>query len=295
VWGTTDGANIYAVGHGGTILHFNGANWSALYSGTIENLFGIWGSGANEFYVVGSKGTILRKDGLAWPLMTSATTQDLSDVWGSAPDLVFAVGNGGTILSYDGHSWTAMASGTVLNLNAVWGSSASDIYAAGVNGTLLYYDGSSWAPISLDTTQNLIGIWGSSPSDVFVVSDRGGIFHFDGQSWTVQREPGEFGQAAVDLEFHNQNPDIVYAGTFDAGVYVSPNQAGRWLNLGKPDHKLFAISIGSVYAATQAGLLQCTGTGVIAGRLHHAVTQKEIDGATVYNDLGVTTRSVNGE
>ena len=169
------------------------------------------------------------------------------------------------------------------------------MYASGVGGTLLHFDGTSWAPIGLGITENLTGIWGSSSADVFVVNDLGGILHFDGQSWTVQREAGERGQAVVDLEFHNQNPDIVYAGTFNSGVYISPNKTGRWLNLGKPGHNVFAISIGSVYAATQAGLLQCTGTGVIAGRLHHAVTQKEIDGATVYNDLGVTTRSVNGE
>ena len=295
VWGATDGVNVYAVGYDGTILHFNGATWSALGSGTTENLFGIWGSEANEFYIVGSKGTVLRIDGLSWSLMTSGTTQDLSDVWGSAPDRIFAVGDAGTILFYDGQLWTAMASGTELDLNAVWGSSATDVYASGVSGTLLHYDGASWTPISLGTTQNLSDIWGRSSADVFVVNDLGGILHFDGQSWTVQREEGERGQAVVDLEFHNQNPDIVYAGTFDSGVYVSPDQAGRWLNLGKPGHKLFAISIGSVYAATQAGLLQCTGTGVIAGRLHHAVTQEEIDGAIVYNDLGVTTRSVNGE
>jgi photosystem II stability/assembly factor-like uncharacterized protein/long-subunit fatty acid transport protein len=295
VWGTTDGENVYAVGYSGTILHFNGASWSALDSGTTENLFGIWGSEANELFVVGSKGTVLRNDGRLWSSMASGTTQDLTAVWGTAPDQVFAVGNGGTILFYNGRSWTSMASGTAYGLNAVWGSSATEVYASGVSGTLLHYDGVNWEPISLGTTENLIAIWGSSSADVFVVSDRGGILNFDGQNWVVQREPGELGQAVVDLEFHNQNPDIVYAGTFDSGVYVSPNQAGHWLNLGKPGHNVFAISIGSVYAATQAGLLQCTGTGVIAGRLHHAITQEEIDGAIVYNDLGVKTRSVKGE
>jgi photosystem II stability/assembly factor-like uncharacterized protein/long-subunit fatty acid transport protein len=295
VWGTTDGANVYAVGYGGTILYFNGVTWSSLDSGTTENLFGIWGSTANDLFVVGDKGTVLRNDGSGWALMSSGTSQDLHGVWGTAPDKVFAVGDNGTIIFYDGGSWTPMSSGTTVFLDDVWGSSTTDVYAVGERGTLLHYNGISWEPITVDTNQPLSGIWGSSSADVFVVSDRGGILNFNGQNWTLQREFRENNQAVVDLEFHSQNPDIVYAGTYDQGVYVSPNKAGHWLNLGNPGHTVFAISIGSLYAATQAGLLQCTGTGVIAGRLHDAVTQGEIDGATLYNDLGVKTRSIKGE
>ncbi|MFZ0242721.1 MAG: outer membrane protein transport protein, partial [Desulfobacterales bacterium] len=294
VWGT-GGADIYAAGFGGTILHFDGISWNAMDSGTTEILYGIWGAAADAFFAVGEKGTILRCDGRSWSPMTSGTTEYLDAVWGAAPDRIFAVGGGGTILFYDGRSWTTMTSGTANGLAAVWGSSAADVYAAGERGTLLHFDGSRWTAISHGMKEKLQAIWGDSSSNVFVVGDNGGMLHFDGRSWRVLRAPGEIGQAVVDLEFHADNPDIVYAGTLNSGIFVSPNQAGRWLNLGKLEYKVFAISVGSVYAATQAGLLQCTGTGVIAGRLQNAGTREGIDGATVFTDLGVTTRSVNGE
>ena len=99
----------------------------------------------------------------------------------------------------------------------------------------------------------------------------------------------------TDLEFHRENTNVVYASTNAAGVYLSPNQAGNWLKLGTPEHNVFAISTSSLYAATQGGLLQCTGTGVIAGQVTDAPSQADINNATVFNDMGAKTISINGE
>ena len=101
--------------------------------------------------------------------------------------------------------------------------------------------------------------------------------------------------AVTDLEFHPENRNVIYASTNAAGVYISPNQARNWLNLGTPDYDVYAISTSSLYAATQGGLLQCTGTGVIAGEVKDALSGLGIDGATVFNDMGVRTLSINGE
>jgi photosystem II stability/assembly factor-like uncharacterized protein len=101
--------------------------------------------------------------------------------------------------------------------------------------------------------------------------------------------------AVTDLEFHRQDSNVVYASTLYRGVYISPNQAGDWLNIGTPEYDVLAISTSSLYAAAQGGLLQCTGTGVIAGKVTDALSQAGIHGATVFNDFGVNTISVNGE
>jgi len=58
VWGSSAN-DIFAVGSGGTILHYNGSNWSAMTSGTIQGLNAVWGSSANDIFAVGSGGTIL--------------------------------------------------------------------------------------------------------------------------------------------------------------------------------------------------------------------------------------------
>ena len=44
-------------------------------SGTIEYLYGVWGSNGDDVFAVGRNGTILRYDGSSWAYMTSGTTE----------------------------------------------------------------------------------------------------------------------------------------------------------------------------------------------------------------------------
>lgn len=101
--------------------------------------------------------------------------------------------------------------------------------------------------------------------------------------------------AVTDLEFHRANTNIVYASTNLAGVYLSPNQGGKWLNLGTPAYTVYAVSPASLFAATNGGLLQCTGTCVIAGEVMQEKSQKAIHNAMIFTDSGVRTISVDGE
>jgi hypothetical protein len=44
--------------------------------------------------------------------MSSGTIQNLYDIWGSSGSDVFVVGQAGTILHYDGSTWSPISSGT---------------------------------------------------------------------------------------------------------------------------------------------------------------------------------------
>jgi hypothetical protein len=68
VWGSSGAdsgpPDVYAVGWGGTILHYDGSSWSRMSSGTDRDLRGVWGSsgadsGPPDIYAVGWGGTIL--------------------------------------------------------------------------------------------------------------------------------------------------------------------------------------------------------------------------------------------
>ena len=295
IWGSSS-ASVFAVGARGTILHYDGNNWVSMNSGTTEYLQGIWGSSSASVFGVGASGTILHYDGNGWTPMASGTTAELWGVWGSASANVYAVGADGTILHYDGNGWTPMVSGTTMGLNSVWGDSPTDVYAVGEMASVFHFNGKEWFNIgAFGTKEWLQDIWGTSGTDVFVVGEFGSIRRYNGLQWTLNREPGAKGNAVTDLKFHRQNADIVYATTLDAGIYISPNQARKWLSLEAPEYSVFAISPGSLYAATQSGLWQCSGAGVIAGRLTDHVTRAGVHLATVFNDLGVKTLSVNGE
>ena len=295
IWGSSS-VSVFAVGAKGAVLHYNGNTWTAMNSGTTRDLEGIWGSSSSSVFAVGANGTILHYNGSAWAPMDSGTTEDLYDIWGDSSTSVFAVGNNGKILHHDGATWITMNSGTSLGLNAVWGTSSSDVFAAGEMASVFHFNGSGWSKIgAFGTREWLQDIWGVSGNEVFIVGEFGSIRRYNGFAWTLMQEPGARGNAVTDLEFHRENPDIVYASTLDAGIYLSPNQGEKWLSLDAPDFSVFAISAGSLFAASEGGLWQCTGTGVIAGQLVDSVTGENVHNAIVFNDLGVKTLSMNGE
>jgi hypothetical protein len=143
----------------------------------LTDIRSVWGNSTSDVFAVGYGSTILHYDGSTWTPTVSDATASLDGVWGSTGSDVFAVGYGGTILHYDGSSWTQMASGTGSWLQGVWGSSASDVFALGYGNTVLHYDGSSWKRSAIDLREppkgsicrSLSGIGGTHTGEGFIV------------------------------------------------------------------------------------------------------------------------------
>jgi hypothetical protein len=161
VWGSS-GTDVYAVGNvhvpGGSldravILHYDGAQWSQVFSESNLELRNVWGSSATDVYVTGN---------------TLVPSSDCDDC---------QMRGAGAIRHFDGSSWSAMASPIGSPLGAIWGSSPTDVYllaAFGVSGTVWHFDGASWTPINTGAN-GLFDIWGSSATDVFAVGENGTI------------------------------------------------------------------------------------------------------------------------
>jgi hypothetical protein len=47
-------------------MHFDGSLWTTQVSSTGADLMGIWGTGAKNIYAVGLGGTIIHFDGASW-------------------------------------------------------------------------------------------------------------------------------------------------------------------------------------------------------------------------------------
>ncbi len=99
--------------------------------------------------------------------------------------------------------------------------------------------------------------------------------------------------SVTDLEFHKVFKNIIYASTSNQGIFVS-DQAAHWLNLGTPEYDVNAIETSSLYAGTERGLVQLTGTGVVTGNVMDADSLSGINSATVFNDLGAKSITVDG-
>ena len=231
VWGSAWN-DVFAVGTGGTILHYNGAVWNTMASGTTDHLVGVWGSAWNDVFAVGTGGTILHYNGVAWGAMVSGTTSHLVGVWGSAWNDVFAVGQGGTILHYNGVAWGAMVSGTTNHLVGVWGSAWNDVFAVGQGGTILHYNGVAWGAMASGTTNGLWDVWGSAPNDVFAVGAGGIILHYNGVAWSTMASgatapAGTFLNLGIRDVFANQTtwnspvnyPVLIAAASYSGGSF----------------------------------------------------------------------------
>ena len=103
-----------------------------------NTLYDIWGSSGMDVFAIGASGTVIRYNGTNWSIMNSNTTNQLNGVWGSSSTNVFAVGAGGTILHFNGTNWSTMSGGTLNTLNGVWGSSSTDVFAVGAGGMILH-------------------------------------------------------------------------------------------------------------------------------------------------------------
>jgi hypothetical protein len=223
VWGSS-GNDVFAVGVTGTIVHYDGTNWSDMSVGG-NALFNLWGTGGNDVFAVGATGTILHYDGTNWSSMSSGTSNYLEGVWGTSGSDVFVAGWNGTILRYNGSSWSSMNSGVTDSFYGIWGSSGNDIFAVGDKGAILHYNGTNWSPMTSGTTESLFDVWGSSATDVFAVGWGGTVIHYDGTSWSSMNS-GMFssstciwGSSATDVFAVSSSSIFHYDGSKWASMY----------------------------------------------------------------------------
>jgi hypothetical protein len=127
IWGTaTD--DVWAVGQGGFLVHFDGVSWDTTAFPVAANAFySIWGASPAELWAVGDG--IIRYDGAAW---TSDEGHSCQEVWGYANDNVFATCWGNAFLRFDGATWQQLGGQPtgIARANGIWGTAASGIWFA---------------------------------------------------------------------------------------------------------------------------------------------------------------------
>src|SRR5207302_6280308 len=156
--------------------HFDGTSWTnaAMPPATYV---AIWGSATNDVWAVGQGGAVAHYDGATWTKKPSSTAQDLAAVWGAVANNVWAVGDG-VIIHWNGSAWSPTPGGDTAYLYAVWGTNTSTVWAAGAYGAIGKWNGTAWSgfygSITGDagwqsTNDSYVGIWGSSAKDVWAI------------------------------------------------------------------------------------------------------------------------------
>jgi hypothetical protein len=98
VWGR-DAGEVYAVGSNGVIVHWDGAEWSRMYSPVTRRLWGVFGT--TRVFAVGNGGNILWNVYQGFAPQVSGTIYPLLCGWDDPlTGFAFAGGDGGVILRY---------------------------------------------------------------------------------------------------------------------------------------------------------------------------------------------------
>ena len=90
--------DVWATIDKGPMLHYNGARFDAVDTGTTRSLSGAWFFGPDDGWAVGEEGRIFFWNGATWARLISGTNNDLNAVFGTSLRNLWAVGNGGTVL-----------------------------------------------------------------------------------------------------------------------------------------------------------------------------------------------------
>jgi hypothetical protein len=175
---------VFVVGESGTIIRFDGTEWSKMRSPTDVRLMDVWGSSPENVYAVGEAGTIIRFDGTQWQTVHRGNLDlALVAMTGFGPDQIFAVGDGGTILRFDGTVWSRAETGTGAAFFAVWGLDPDHVLAVGEAGLVLRWNGTCWERFFAGTESALYGVWGDSLDRIFLAGLAGTVIRFDGSRW----------------------------------------------------------------------------------------------------------------
>lgn len=210
IWGTS-AADIWAVGTGGAIAHYDGAKWSLTPSGTKQSLQAIWGSSRDDVWVTSTPGVILRGAlggaSPSWEIVsppladyatvTASRGKLVSTVWGWSKDDVLFGGEAFAPRAADPPQtqWRASDSGFVPisgcvrngscpTIRSIWGTGPSHIWAVGAAGHTRHASAideagaPEWTELDSQTTSELLSVWGAGGGEVWTVGALGTIRRF---------------------------------------------------------------------------------------------------------------------
>jgi len=107
-WGSPSTQRAY-------IGYWNGTNWQH-WQLEFETLKAIWGTSSSNMYAVGVQGEIIHFDGASWTSMPSGTDYLLNDIWGTSENDIYITGRNsatgeGILLKYDEGTWEKIYDG----------------------------------------------------------------------------------------------------------------------------------------------------------------------------------------
>jgi hypothetical protein len=263
VWGASDD-DVWAVGFGGALRHFDGQSWSFQPPLTRETLWGIHGSGPNDVWAVGERGARLHFDGTTWSSLPADTTGTLRAVAVLPGGEAWIVGSETPVWHLAGGVWdTTHTPPSGGSFGGVQAFAPNDVWVAN-GGAAQHWDGTKWTshPIDGGNNASLVAFEKTTDGDLYAYLDNHDrfwepLFKWDGTSFPAVKFPEALEVASIG------NFGTVGAGASDDVWMVTENgilrfDGAAWsiTQQGKigPARGLFFSSTGRAFGVGDAGL-----------------------------------------
>jgi hypothetical protein len=212
--GGTASDDVWAVGadrgRGPLVLHYDGARWTRVATGTRGDLWWVAPVAGGPTYVAGKDATILRYDGATFTRMATPglAAHTIYGLWAAAADDVWAVGSvagrAGFVWRYDGVAWRDVPVplavpavdefGDAVGFFKVWGGADGRPWVVGGRGAALRWDGTALVPAATPTTSTLFTVHQAGDLVVAVGGGTGGaLVERQGDGAFVDRTPAGAG------------------------------------------------------------------------------------------------------
>jgi photosystem II stability/assembly factor-like uncharacterized protein len=194
----------WAVGAGGTIIRWDGIQWSDVTDSTTVDLNSVFFVNAQDGWAVGEYGTIIQWNGTGWNRVSAPTNADLASLYMVNAEDGWAVGqtvqnvvSGNetwvwTIIHWNGSSWTNSTTPPEIgnNLLSVTMVDSVDGWAVGAGGSILRWNGTQWSvwtefPMPGSIFAGFYSVCLVNADDGWAVGDLGTVFHWDGRVWAA--------------------------------------------------------------------------------------------------------------
>jgi hypothetical protein len=228
VYGFADD-DVYAVGSGGSIAHYDGA-WSIVRTGA-GYLDGVWGACGEDVWA-GGNGLARRLDS-QWNDVTGLGDDPaIAEIWGSSPNDVWFSTYFDGLVHFDGEILD-MRGFVFPPYYAITGSGPRDVWFGGAFGRMLHYDGLGFVDFGCGVLGNWNSVWGSSATDIWAVGEGGRLAHSNGGEWRLSTgivvgSIDIFGVAANDIYTVGPNTVVQYDGQWSALPGVP---SGMWSDI----------------------------------------------------------------
>ncbi|HET6149310.1 MAG TPA: hypothetical protein VFH68_17365 [Polyangia bacterium] len=165
--------DVWAVGTGGTFMHWDGRRWTRTPSPTRDPITSVWASGVDNAWAAAGR-RMLHWDGRRWEEAAIVRTK-FGKLWGSGARDLWATGGEGEVHHWDGARWSSVPVAPKTMLTDIRGRAPGDVWAVAASGRAFHFDGRTWRESATDTQRALAGVWVAPGGDAWTAGERGTI------------------------------------------------------------------------------------------------------------------------